>query len=75
MSKYAALDTEIINAISRSPSSLRDLAGTSSVIGAVNPFYSDSVDRERLLDRRLQYLRKAGRIKFEHGYWRAVRSV
>jgi hypothetical protein len=75
MSKYAALDTRIVNAIRRSPCSFEELIRMTSVISEADPFYSNRVDRERLIDRRLQHLRKAGLIRFEHGYWRPVRRV
>lgn len=75
MSKYAALDTRIVNAVRRSACSFDELTRTSSVIAEAETFYSNRVDRERLIDRRLQHLRKYGLIEHRDGYWRPVRCV
>lgn len=75
MSKYASIDDKIVAVIRKKPCAFCDLVGTSSIIGEANQFGGNQVDRDRLIDRRLQALRKAGRIEHRDGYWRPVRRV
>lgn len=75
MSKYVSLDEKIVAVIRKKPCAFSDLAGTSSIVGEANQFGGTMIDRDRLIDRRLQALRKAGRIEHRDGYWRPVRRV
>lgn len=75
MSKYANLDDKIVSRIRESPCAFNNLAGAPDVLGETNSFCDNQVERERLIDRRLQALRKAGRIEHRDGYWRPVRRV
>lgn len=79
MSKYQQLDAAIVEAISRGARSFGQIyysRGISSeceriATMEVRPI-SRAADPERILDRRLQALRKAGEISFAKGAWSVV---
>lgn len=74
MTKYADLDAEILKRVSLKPMAFRDLEKDSTVWPLAAASGGEGVGGYRTLDRRLQVLRKAGKIRFEGGYWKASRS-
>jgi len=62
MSQYAALDDRIVKAIDDGHNKFHRLAAKTYQLGI-------GLEEWRLIDRRLQVLRKKGRIEFVDGYW------
>lgn len=73
MSKYAMLDQQIIKAVRKKPLSFamlqarEDIGGLADSLAPKNK-YGDAMGW-RLIDRRLQALRKSARIAHRNGYW------
>ncbi|MGV1119202.1 hypothetical protein [Xanthomonas translucens] len=68
MSKYTELDAAIVHAVQNGAttfSGLRTACSQHLSFKMIGREYTD----DRLLDRRLQALRKAGRITFAMGHW------
>ena len=73
MSKYAEYDKNLLDIISRSPRIFMEL--TEMLRKENQKFCAPGDTNEwRVTDRRLQALRKAGKIKFQGCYWTAVKS-
>ncbi|WP_454691188.1 hypothetical protein [Achromobacter aloeverae] len=75
MSKYAQIDAAILDAIKAGRTTFAEMQ-TSGLMVILAPVctvdrYGDSQEW-RVLDRRLQALRKAGRITFYKGQWKVV---
>lgn len=78
--KFLALDTAIINCLSKAPTALRFaeihddkvVSEEAAMVAVKNRFGTH--ESERAVDRRLQALRKAGKITFAHGAgWRPAK--
>lgn len=79
MSRYATLDEKIVAAIRKSPCTFKDLENNKPLMAMANELapadrFSREVNGWRLIDRRLQAMRKAGVIEHREGYWRPVRK-
>lgn len=73
MTKYADLDAEILKRVALKPAAFKDLEKDVE-LWRLATAAAGFQGGYRALDRRLQALRKAGKIRFEGGYWKAVRS-
>jgi hypothetical protein len=77
MSKFAHLDEKITARIRKAPCTFTDLRGDKQIDTLAERLTTPNSlgfrENWRLIDRRLQALRKSCVIKFEHGYWREVR--
>lgn len=73
MSKYTELDAKILQTIARGKNTFAGIAGHCSnlsfglVAGDVEPW--------RIVDRRLQALRKAKKIVFIKGHWSVIQAT
>ena len=71
MSKYTELDELIIAAIVFSSDTFTLLQQHLAVAHAARS-HDTGTGFDRVIDRRLQALRKAGKIRYEHGKWEVV---
>jgi hypothetical protein len=77
--KYATLDDELLAAIRGKSCSFKELQAKPNIIGLADELApKNSLGGEmgwRLIDRRLQVLRKSGKIESYAGYWRIARKA
>ena len=78
MSKFTDLDVLIVARIAHAPCTFTELQ-TREIDAAATPFlvadrYGDPGPTWRILDRRLQALRKQGHIGYQKGQWHLTRS-
>ena len=66
---YTNVDKEIIRLIRKGVDTFSDIWTNREFQGICNKDHIEN-DRYRLVDRRLQVLRKKGLIKFEKGHWK-----
>ena len=71
ISIYSNIDKEIIRLIGKGVDTFSDIWTNRELVDVCNKENIRS-DKYRLVDRRLQILRKKGLIKFEKGHWRVL---
>ena len=74
MSKYADFDAQLLNLIKVGRNTFTQLEGYKPLIEMAKPFcvHARHPDPLRIIDRRLQALRKAGKIEYGSGKWRVI---
>lgn len=73
MSKYKELDAKLVELIFNGCGTFAELSGRCKSLSA--PFSKDQSNHWRIVDRRLQALRKAGVIVFIKGQWWVVAGL
>lgn len=72
MSKYESLDKAILNAITHGTDRLMVMEHNTALIHETAPFVDRNTLHFRVLDRRLQALRKAGKIAHDGKRWHVL---
>lgn len=76
MSKYEMLDDRIVVEVTKKPLSFAMMEAREDLCGLANSLVPPNAQGStgwRLLDRRLQALKKKGRIEHHDGYWRSAK--